>query len=79
MGVVEMGGGRMRASDKIDVSVGLSNIAYIGDPVEAGDPLAILHGQDAESTEAMAESLSAAFDISDEQASAPELIKKVVD
>lgn len=73
--VVALGGGRLRSGDRIDPAVGLSDIARIGDPVEAGDPLAIVHGSDAEETEAIAEELIAAFTISDDPVDPPELIR----
>jgi thymidine phosphorylase len=38
--VVELGGGRRKASDEIDHSVGLNNLAGIGDKVEQGQPIA---------------------------------------
>ncbi|MCT4655794.1 MAG: thymidine phosphorylase [Cohaesibacter sp.] len=38
--VVELGGGRRKASDKIDHSVGLDQLATLGQRVEKGEPLA---------------------------------------
>ncbi|KMW60682.1 Thymidine phosphorylase [Candidatus Rhodobacter oscarellae] len=73
--VLRLGGGRQRAGDRIDPSVGLSGVARIGEPVEAGDPLALVHGSDLVATEALAEELSGAFTISDAPVIAPELIK----
>ena len=43
MAVVRLGGGRLRAGDRIDPSVGLSDVLMLGDEVSAGDPLAIVH------------------------------------
>ncbi|WP_380184603.1 thymidine phosphorylase [Kalamiella sp. sgz302252] len=43
MAVVAMGGGRRRASDTIDYSVGLSDMAQLGDSVDAQRPLAVIH------------------------------------
>ncbi len=77
-GVVELGGGRLRSADNVDASVGLSNVAYIGDPVEKGDPLAIVHGADADETEEMAARLATFFTITDQQVEAPQLIHKVI-
>lgn len=78
MGVVHLGGGRMQSGDQIDVSVGLSDVAYIGDKVETGDPIAILHGTNADDTEAMAKELAGAFQIVDGPVSAPQLLLKAV-
>ena len=41
--VVALGGGRQRASDRIDPSVGFSDIAALGTHVAKGDPIARLH------------------------------------
>ena len=43
MAVVAMGGGRRRASDTIDYSVGLSEMAQLGDRVDSQRPLAVIH------------------------------------
>ncbi|NNE87159.1 MAG: thymidine phosphorylase [Silicimonas sp.] len=43
LAVVGLGGGRMRASDRIDPSVGFSDIAALGTKVSKGDPIARLH------------------------------------
>ena len=43
--VVELGGGRKKASDSIDHSVGLSNVLGLGTKVDVGQPLAIVHAQ----------------------------------
>ncbi len=43
MAVVHLGGGRLRDGDRIDPSVGLSEIVSIGDSVTKGQPLARLH------------------------------------
>jgi len=43
MAVVAMGGGRCRASDAIDYSVGLSEMAQLGDHVDGQRPLAVIH------------------------------------
>jgi thymidine phosphorylase len=43
--VVELGGGRKKASDSIDHSVGFSHVLGLGTKVDAGQPLAIVHAQ----------------------------------
>lgn len=42
-GVVHMGGGRLRETDRIDPSVGYSDILPLGAEVRKGDPIARLH------------------------------------
>jgi thymidine phosphorylase len=46
MAVVALGGGRTRAADPVDHAVGLTDIVALGDVVEAGQPLALIHGRD---------------------------------
>ena len=45
MAVVALGGGRRRASDTIDYSVGFSDFCQLGQWVEAGQPLAVVHAR----------------------------------
>ncbi len=49
--VIELGGGRRKASDAIDHRVGLSRVVAPGSVVQAGDPLAWVHAADAPSAE----------------------------
>lgn len=51
LAVVELGGGRRLASDNVDPRVGFSDFAQIGQPVQAGEPLAVVHAADAASAE----------------------------
>ncbi len=44
--VVELGGGRARPQDRIDHRVGLSEVAGIGERVDAGRPICLLHAAD---------------------------------
>lgn len=64
MAVVAMGGGRRQASDKIDYSVGLDEMLRLGDKIDAGRPLAIIHAQNEDSWRQAAEAVKAAVKIS---------------
>ncbi len=46
--VVALGGGRRRPSDRVDPAVGLTALAAFGDPVEPGQPLAMVHARTGE-------------------------------
>jgi thymidine phosphorylase len=46
MSVVALGGGRTRAADPVDHAVGLTDMVALGDMVEAGQPLALVHARD---------------------------------
>jgi thymidine phosphorylase len=59
--VVELGGGRMRASDSIDHAVGFTALAGLGTKVGKGAPLARVHARDAAAAERAAASLRAAY------------------
>jgi len=41
--IIELGGGRRRADDTLDLSVGFTDIAPIGTAVDNGRPLALVH------------------------------------
>ena len=66
LAVVEMGGGRRRASDAIDPSVGLSRIRRLGRRVRIGEPLLRVHAASAESADMALRVAAAALTIADE-------------
>ena len=49
--VVEMGGGRRVASDRIDMRVGFSAVRPVGTACQAGEPIAFIHAADAAQAE----------------------------
>jgi thymidine phosphorylase len=65
LAVVELGGGRARASDTIDPSVGLTELQPIGAEVGPDAPLARVHARSADAAEAAAQRLRAAYSLSD--------------
>jgi thymidine phosphorylase len=65
LAVVELGGGRARASDTIDPAVGLTALAGIGAAVSADAPLALVHARSAAQAEAACRRLRAAYRIGD--------------
>ena len=64
--VVELGGGRRVATDRIDHAVGFTALRRIGDQVNADQPLAILHANDEASAERAAFQLQDAYRISEQ-------------
>lgn len=58
-----MGAGRARADDSIDFSVGFSDLRKVGDEVDEGEILAVIHARDEASATAAAERLSEAIQI----------------
>ncbi len=65
MAVVSLGGGRRRASDKIDPVVGVTGFAALGDAVKAGDKLATVHARDARAAEEAVAQVAKAIGIGD--------------
>ena len=71
-----LGAGRETKEDIIDPAVGIELCAKVGDPIQEGQPLAILHSNREDVSEVL-DRLSAAVTIAD-SAQAPALIRKVI-
>jgi thymidine phosphorylase len=69
--VMELGGGRRNAADRIDFGVGLSAFASLGVPVGPERPLARIHARSPEAAYAAADAIRAAVRVAD-QAPAPQ-------
>ncbi|HET6868494.1 MAG TPA: thymidine phosphorylase [Solirubrobacteraceae bacterium] len=70
--IVNLGGGRAREDDVVDHSVGLTEVAALGERVEPGGrPLALLHARDEESARRAADAIRAAYELGDPPAEAP--------
>ncbi len=65
LAVVELGGGRRQASDTIDARVGISQFAQIGQAVQTGEVLALVHAADAASAEQARQTLLGKLHIND--------------
>jgi thymidine phosphorylase len=65
LAVIELGGGRRRADDVIDHSVGLDQLLGKGSAVDAQTPLAVVHAADDASFTRAAEMVKAAYVIGD--------------
>lgn len=77
LAVVALGGGRMRQSDRIDPSVGYSDIAPLGTKVAKGDPIARLHAGNEKAAIAAERSFVNAVTIGDAVDPQPLLIERV--
>ncbi len=76
--IVEMGGGRRKAGDKIDYSVGLAFFKKVGDKVEKDEPIGEIY-YNAGGVENLSIKFLSAFQFSKEPVEKPKLIKgKVV-
>jgi len=65
LAVVSLGGGRRRPSDAIDFAVGLTELVGLGEHVEAGQPLAMVHARTEEAAQQAIREIQAAYQISD--------------
>lgn len=64
--VVRLGGGRVRAEDTVDHSVGISVLCQPGDRVSKGCPLAFVHARNEDLWEVAAQAIGKAVLVSDE-------------
>ena len=80
MGLISMhlGGGRATKEDVIDLSVGLVLDKKVGDRVEKGERLAVLHAPNAAKAEEAAALLRACYRLSDTPVERPAFIKAIV-
>ena len=74
--VVALGGGRRREGDKLNLSVGLSDLAGIGEDIGAGDPLCMVHAATETQAEAAIATIQAAYHMAAHAPPDPALILK---
>ena len=78
LAALRLGAGRARAEDPVDPAVGVSALVKMGESIEAGQPLCIVH---ANSEAALAEAndlLRKAIAMGDEPVEAPALIHELI-
>jgi len=78
MAVVELGGGRSRADQRIDPAVGLEAVAGIGERVDADHPIARVHARSRADAERAAARIRVAVTIAGEPAEPPPLIHRSI-
>ena len=61
--VIDLGGGRLEHTGKIDLSVGLRSLVRLGDPVSEGQPLVAIHGGDSTQADRARTRITAAIEI----------------
>ncbi|AZL58629.1 thymidine phosphorylase [Tabrizicola piscis] len=74
--VVHLGGGRLREGDRVNPSVGLSDLAGIGEETGEGVPLAMVHAATEDAARAAVKAVQAAYGIADAAPEEPALIQK---
>jgi len=78
MAVVELGGGRSRADQRIDPAVGLEAVAGIGERVDGDHPVARVHARSRGDAERAAARILAAVKIAEEPSEPPPLVQRSV-
>ena len=63
--IIELGGGRRRLSDSLDLAVGLTEVAAPGDQADGNLPLAVIHANDEGRAAAAAGTIRRAFEVGD--------------
>jgi len=77
--IVELGGGRRMAGDSIDPRVGFTQFAQIGQHLQAGEPLAVVHAADVAAAEHARQQLLGRLQIQAAPVTpAPVLVQRVV-
>jgi thymidine phosphorylase len=76
LAVVGLGGGRRRASDRVDYAVGLENVCTLGDEVGPERPLALIHAASEDDAQAAAAALSAAIEVGDQAPQTSNIVHK---
>ncbi|MYZ48688.1 thymidine phosphorylase [Propylenella binzhouense] len=76
LAVVALGGGRMRADDRIDPSVGLAELAGLGERVGPERPLCIVHSRDDAGAEHAARAVRAAYRLGGPREPSPAVIER---
>ncbi|MDW4498728.1 thymidine phosphorylase [Sulfitobacter sp. D35] len=76
LAVVGLGGGRRNESDEIDPSVGLAQVARLGERVDKGQPLAVVHASRPEAADRAAAKVRAAITLGDTATPLPDLVRE---
>jgi thymidine phosphorylase len=77
LAVIELGGGRVVASDTIDHAVGLTHLAGKGDMVDAQLPLCFIHAQDEDAFRRAEIIIQAAYHVGEEPLVGPTIIDRI--
>jgi len=76
--VIELGGGRRQASDRVDPRVGFSALAHLGQTVQAGQVMAVVHAADTSAAQRAGDCLLSLITVTDDAAAAqPVLIERL--
>ena len=78
LSVVELGGGRMRADESIDHSVGLTDIAELGQKISKGETLCVIHSKSQADATVVTDKVSGSFHLSREAVELAPLVVETI-
>ena len=78
LAALRLGAGRTKAEDRVDHAVGINGLVKIGEPVEAGAPLCVIHANDENALAEAKAMLAKAIVIGDSPGTPPQLIDEVI-
>ncbi len=78
LAALRLGAGRAKTSDKIDPAVGVNALVKIGEPVESGAPLCVIHANDDAALAEAKAMLEKAITIGDASKAGPKLIDEII-
>ena len=76
MTIVTLGGGRKRADDSIDHSVGLTDFTHLGETTD--QPLAVIHARSEDEWTLAAKQVQSAIQVSDTTPNTPPVIHQII-
>ena len=77
--IVQLGGGRLRQDDELDLCVGLDRVVRIGQAVESSTPLLRIHARDRESADHVGGTIRNAFVLCEEPPNVSPLVGSRID
>jgi len=78
LAALRLGAGRAKAEDRIDHAVGVSGLVKIGERVEAGAPLCVIHASDEKSLAEARARLEGAIEVGETLRAAAKLVDEIV-
>ena len=78
LAVVSLGGGRRLPTDAIDFAVGLTGLVELGDKIDAGQPLAMVHARTQAAAEQAVREVQAAYVLGDAKPQANPIIYRTI-
>ncbi len=76
--IAAIGGGRVRIEDTVDPTVGFTSELKLGDQVRAGEAIGVVYCADSAAAAEAARRIQAAYQVGDEPAQLPQLVKEIV-